>query len=160
MLELDRRAPSDAPAATTLTLPWERRGVTRQRVKLDDGREAGVFLPRGEILRGGDKLASAAGDVVAIVAAPQPVMVVRSSDPRELARAAYHLGNRHVAVEVGDGWLKLEPDHVLRAMLEGLGAVVESATLPFEPEAGAYAHGHAHGPSDTLASRMAGHAHG
>ena len=85
MLELDRRALRDAEAATTLTLPWERRGVTRQRVRLDDGREAGVFLARGEILRGGDKLASAAGDVVAIVAAPQPVMVVRASDTLALA---------------------------------------------------------------------------
>ena len=156
MIELDRRAPHDATATATLTLPWERRGVTRQRVRLDDGREAGIFLDRGEILRGGDRLTSAVGEVVAIVAAPQPVMVVRTSDPLALARAAYHLGNRHVAIEVGEGWLKLERDHVLRDMLDGLGVAVESATLPFEPEAGAYAHGHApaHGPSDTLATRM------
>jgi len=159
MLELDRRAPRDAQASAALTLPWERRGVTRQRVRLDDGREAGVFLPRGEILRGGDRLATASGEVVAIVAAVEPVMVVRASDPRTLARAAYHLGNRHVAVEVGEGWLKLERDHVLSEMLEGLGVHVEDAMLPFEPEAGAYAHGPAHGPSDTLASRMAGHSH-
>ena len=159
MLELDRRALRDATAHATLTLPWERRGVTRQRVRLDDGREAGVFLPRGEILRGGDRLASAAGETVAVVAASQPVMVVRSRDPSMLARAAYHLGNRHVAVEVGEGWLKLEPDHVLREMLEGLGLSVEDATLPFEPEAGAYSQGHAHGPTDTLASRMTGHSH-
>ena len=159
MLELDRRAAREAQAVATLTLPWDRRGVTRQRVTLDDGREAGLFLARGEILRGGDRVATAAGDVVAIVAAPEPVMVVRGSDPRTLARAAYHLGNRHVAVEVGEGWLKLERDHVLRDMLEGLGVSVENATLPFEPEAGAYAQGHAHGPSDTLASRLRGHSH-
>jgi len=159
MLELDRRVSRDAAAHVTLTLPWERRGVTRQRVRLDDGREAGVFLSRGEILRGGDRLATAAGDVVAVVAAPQPVMVVRAPDPRALASAAYHLGNRHVAVEVGEGWLKLERDHVLREMLEGLGVSVEDATLPFEPEAGAYSQGHAHGPSDTLAARMTGHSH-
>jgi urease accessory protein len=159
MLELDRRAPREAEAATTLTLPWERRGVTRQRVRLDDGREAGVFLPRGEILRGNDRLATAAGEVVTVVAAVEPVMVVRAADPRTLARAAYHLGNRHVAVEIGEGWLKLERDHVLREMLEGLGVSVENATLPFEPEAGAYSHGPAHGPSDTLASRMTGHSH-
>jgi len=159
MLELDRRAPRDANASATLTLPWERRGVTRQRVRLDDGREAGVFLPRGEILRGGDRLATASGEVVAIEAAIEPVMVVRASDPQALARAAYHLGNRHVAGEVGEGWLKLERDHVLGEMLEGLGLRVENAMLPFEPEAGAYAHGAASGPSDTLASRMAGHSH-
>jgi urease accessory protein len=159
MLELDRRASRDAKAAATLTLPWERRGVTRQRVQLDDGREAGVFLPRGEILRGGDRLSTASGEVVAIVAAIEPVMVVRAAEPRTLARAAYHLGNRHVAVEVGEGWLKLERDHVLGEMLQGLGVRVEDAMLPFEPEAGAYAHGAAQGPSDTLASRMAGHSH-
>jgi urease accessory protein len=159
MLELDRRASRDATAHATLTLQWERRGVTRQRVRLDDGREAGVFLTRGEILRGGDRLASASGEIVAVVAAPQPVMVVRAPDPRALARAAYHLGNRHVAVEVGEGWLKLERDHVLREMLEGVGVSVEDATLPFEPEAGAYSHGPAHRPSDTLASRMSGQSH-
>ena len=162
MIELVERAPRDAPPSATLTLPWERRGVTRQRVRLDDGREAGVFLARGEILRGGDHLASASGEVVAIVAAPQPVMVVRAPTPAALARAAYHLGNRHVAVEVGDGWLKLEADHVLREMLAGLGVSVESATLPFEPEAGAYSHGHGHGrigePAGPLASRIAGSA--
>ena len=144
MLELTARAPRDAATTATLTLPWERRGVTRQRVRLDDGRDAGVFLARGEILRGGDRLAAASGEVVAIVAALQPVLVVRAATATLLARAAYHLGNRHVAVEVGDGWLKLEHDHVLRAMLEGLGVEVESATLPFEPEGGAYAHAHGH----------------
>ena len=159
MLELDRRAPREAQATTTLTLPWERRGVTRQRVRLDDGRDAGLFLARGEILRGGDKVASSSGEVVAVVAAPEPVMVVRAGDPVALARAAYHLGNRHVAVEVGEGWLKLERDHVLRDMLEGLGVSVEDALLPFEPEAGAYAQGHAHGPSETLATRMTRHSH-
>ena len=163
MLELDRRVSRDATAGVTLTLPWERRGVTRQRVRLDDGREAGVFLPRGEILRGGDRLATASGDVVVVVAAPQPVMVVRAADPRALARAAYHLGNRHVAVEVGEGWLKLERDHVLRAMIEGLGADVEEAVLPFEPEAGAYSgHGHSHAPG-SIADRITGpstHRHG
>ena len=159
MLELDRRVSRDATAHATLTLPWERRGVTRQRVRLDDGREAGLFLSRGEILRGGDRLSTGSGEIVAVVAASQPVMLVHASDPRALASAAYHLGNRHVAVEVGEGWLKLERDHVLREMLEGLGASVEDATLPFEPEAGAYSHAHAHGPSDTLASRIKGHSH-
>ena len=157
MLELDRRAPRDAKPATTLTLPWERRGVTRQRVRLDDGREAGLFLARGEILRGGDRVVSTSGVVVAVVAAPEPVMIVRADDPLALARAAYHLGNRHVAVEVGEGWLKLERDHVLRDMLAGLGVSVDDATLPFEPEAGAYSHGHTHGVATPgpLAARIA-----
>jgi urease accessory protein len=163
MLELDRRAAREAVASATLTLPWDRRGVTRQRVRLDDGREAGLFLPRGEILRGGDRVATADGLVVAIVAAREPVLRVTASTPRDLARAAYHLGNRHIAVEVVAGGvaLQLEPDHVLRAMLEGLGVVVEEVIAPFEPEAGAYGGhgGHGHGPSHrrpgaTVADRL------
>lgn len=157
MLELDRRAPRDAAACATLTLPWERRSVTRQRVRLDDGRDAGLFLPRGEVLRGGDRVASPSGEVVAIVAAPEEVMVASAADPRVLARAAYHLGNRHVAVEVGEGTLKLARDHVLREMLLGLGVDVADAMRPFEPESGAYGHGHAHAPGDLgpLAARIA-----
>jgi len=163
MLELDRRAARDAIATATLTLPWDRRGVTRQRVRLDDGRDAGLFLPRGEILRGGDRVASVDGVVVAIVAAREPVLRVTAATPRDLARAAYHLGNRHIAVEVvaGGTALQLERDHVLRAMLEGLGVVVEEVEAPFEPEAGAYGGhgGHSHGsshrhPAATLADRM------
>jgi len=144
MIELAQRAPRDAVATASLTLPWERRSVTRQKVRLDDGRDAGLFLPRGEILRGGDRLASTSGEIVAIVAAPEAVLVVRAPDPQALARAAYHLGNRHVAVEVGEGMLMLERDHVLEDMLLGLGVSVEEAMLPFEPEPGAYAHGNAH----------------
>jgi len=160
MLEFDRRAARDAIASATLTLPWDRRGVTRQRVRLDDGREAGLFLPRGEVLRGGDRVATADGVVVAIVAAREPVMRVTAPTPRDLARAAYHLGNRHIAVEVvaGGAALQLERDHVLRAMLEGLGVTVDEIEAPFEPEAGAYG-GHGHGsshrhPAATLADRL------
>ena len=82
-------------------------------------------------------------------------MLVRTSHPRELARVAYHLGNRHVAVEVLEGMLKIAPDHVLRAMVEGLGAQVELATQPFEPEAGAYG-GHVHGPAASRFPRRPG----
>ena len=166
MIELERRAAPGAPAATTLTLPWERRGVTRQRVRLDDGRDAGLFLPRGEILRGGDRIASADGVVVEVRAAAEPVMRVTAPTSAALARAAYHLGNRHIAVEVArDGtWLHLERDHVLREMLAGLGVDVADVVAPFEPEAGAYGHGgHGHdgrGPGATLADRMRAGAHG
>ena len=136
--------PPGSPATATLTLPYEARRKSRQKVVLDGGDEAGVILPWGETLRHGDLIASSTGLVVRIVAAPEPVMLVRCSHPRELARVAYHLGNRHVAVEVMEGTLKISPDHVLRAMVEGLGAQVELATQPFDPEAGAYG-GHGHG---------------
>lgn len=156
MLTFDRRGARGAPASATLTLDCEARRKCRVKVTLDSGEEAGVMLAWGESLRDGDILASPDGRLVRVVAAAEPVLVIRCSHPRELARVAYHLGNRHVAVEVGDGVLKIAPDHVLRAMVEGLGAQVELATLPFEPEAGAYG-AHFHGPaSSSLASRITG----
>ena len=107
------------------------------------------MLPRGTVLRGGDQLASAAGRTVTIAAAPEAVSTVRSEDGRSLARIAYHLGNRHVQVQVGDGWLRYLADHVLDAMVAGLGAKTQRESAPFEPEAGAYGcsghhHDHAH----------------
>jgi urease accessory protein len=131
------------PGASRLVLPFERRCVSRQAARLSDGREAQLFLPRGTVLRHGDILEADDGTRVVVEAAPEHVLVVRASD-RALARAAYHLGNRHVAVEVGDGVLKLAHDHVLEAMLRGLGVAVEPAHAPFEPESGAYAHGRSH----------------
>lgn len=117
------------------------------RVKLDDGREAALMLPRGEVLRGGDRLRSRCGAIVTVRAAPESLSQVSASEAGALARAAYHLGNRHVAVEVGQGWLRYRHDHVLDDMLRGLGLSVGAVTAAFEPEAGAYAgsHGHADG---------------
>lgn len=155
MLTLDRRMPPGTPATATVTLTYEARRKSRQRVTLDGGQEAGVILSWGESLRHGDLIASGSGVVVRVVAAPEPVMLVRCSHPRELARVAYHLGNRHVAVEVTERVLKIAPDHVLRAMVEGLGAQVELATQPFEPEAGAYG-GHVHGPTAARFPRKPG----
>jgi len=155
LLELTARAAEGARAHATLTLPFERRQRTRLRVTLDDGTEAALLLPRGEVLRGGDTLCSPCGRVVAVRAAHEPVSHVVCADPRGLARAAYHLGNRHVPVQVGEGWLRYLHDHVLDAMIEGLGLTVEAIDAPFEPEAGAYAgHHHDH------AGEGAGHAHG
>ena len=94
-----------------------------------------------------------------MVAAPEALLEVRCTDCHALTRAAYHLGNRHVAVEVGEGWLRIQADHVLEGMLRGLGAEVVALSAPFEPEAGAYAHGHQH-PGDGSGARihlMAGH---
>lgn len=132
---------ADAPR---LVLTFERRSVSRQAASLSNGEQAQLFLPRGTVLRHGDVLAADDGTRVVVEAAEEHVLIVRAHDPRALARAAYHLGNRHVAVEVGEGSLKIEDDHVLADMLLGLGVEVESAHAPFEPESGAYAHGHSH----------------
>ncbi len=149
ILELDRRLDRGRPVAT-LTLPLERRIRSRQRVELDDGREAGLFLSRGEVLRDGDLLGDAGGLVVQVRAADEPVSEACCEDPLLLARACYHLGNRHVALQIDPGRLRYQHDHVLDDMVRGLGLNPVCIEAPFEPEPGAYggsasAHPHAHG---------------
>lgn len=144
MLLIEHRAADGATATEQLQLPFEQRCKSRLRTQLSSGEEVGLFLERGSILRGGDTLQGQDGRIVAVVAAPEQLLEARFATPEALARGAYHLGNRHVAVEVGDGWLRLATDHVLRDLLLGLGAQVCEMTAAFEPEAGAYAHGHQH----------------
>jgi urease accessory protein len=131
-----------------LVLRFDQRQKARQRARLMSGREVGIQLPRGTVLRGGDCLQGTSGEIVRVVAAPEPVSIVTSNDPLLIARAAYHLGNRHVQLEVQRGLLRYLRDHVLDEMLESMGLRVTYAQEPFEPEAGAYAqhaHGHLHG---------------
>ncbi len=131
-----------------LTLPIEQRMRSRLRVKLDDGREAGLFLPRGNLLRSGDQLGNESVIVIEIIAAAEKVTTVYCTEPAVLARAAYHLGNRHIALQVEDGWLRFQYDHVLNGMLQQMGLVPVVEQAPFEPEAGAYqqiADTHTHG---------------
>ncbi len=147
MIELTRIVNDKHPADGQLTLPIEQRVRSRLRARLDDGREVGLFLPRGTLLRGGDQLASDDGLVIDVSAAAETVSTLHSDNPALLARAAYHLGNRHIPLQVEQGWLRYQHDHVLDNMLRqmGLEPVVEQA--PFEPEAGAYqqaAEGHHH----------------
>lgn len=118
---------------------------------LDDGREAGVLLPRGIALRDGDSLASEDGHLVRVVAAAETLSRVDCADPLALARAAYHLGNRHVPLCIEPGRLYYQHDHVLDDLVRGLGLAVRCEEHPFEPEPGAYqgqgpthGHGHAH----------------
>ena len=127
-----------------VALTWERRQKSRQRVRLESGEEAALLLPRGSTLKDGQRIASESGRIIEIVADSEAVSTVRSTDPTCLARAAYHLGNRHTPVQLGAGWLRYRRDHVLDAMIEGLGIglVPEPETAPFEPESGAYSHGH------------------
>lgn len=144
MLLIETLYTGDVAPTARLTLNFDARTKSRLRTQLADGEEVGLFLPRGTILRGGDRLQAADGRIVEVVSAPEDLIEARCADAFALARAAYHLGNRHVAVQVGAGWLRIQADHVLETMLTGLGADVASLTAPFEPEAGAYAHGHHH----------------
>ncbi|MEZ9885715.1 urease accessory protein UreE [Vibrio splendidus] len=121
-----------------LSLPIDSRIKSRLKVMLDDGRNAGLFLPRGHILRGGEQLSSECGLVVEVKAAPEIVSTVYCEDLLLLTRVAYHLGNRHVQLQVEAGWVRYQHDHVLDEMVEGLGAKVTTEKQPFEPEGGAY----------------------
>lgn len=154
MLLLESLYDGPQPATETLELDFGYRTKSRLRAKLQSGEEVGLFLPRGTILRGGQKLLGKDGRIVGIVAAPEDLLEVRCADSFEIARAAYHLGNRHVAVEIGDGWLRIQADHVLEGMLVGLGADVQPISAPFEPEAGAYAPGHQHPGEGSSAARI------
>ena len=143
-----RRSAYKVEVKGSLTLPFEMRQKSRFKAKLVSGEEVGVVLPRGEILRGGDLVTASDGRVIEVVSQPEKLLHIEreSEKPVDLAKIAYHLGNRHVPVEVGDGYLRIAEDHVLERMVEGLGAKVARVTAPFEPEAGAYGGvGHEHG---------------
>lgn len=148
MLLIHERLRGEGAHDDTLTLPWDRRQKARQRVVLDSGREAGVILPPGAPgLRAGERLRDDAGGVILVRATHELVTTAHTGDPLKLARACYHLGNRHVPVQVGPGWVRYLHDHVLDRMVVQLGLRIRGERLGFEPEAGAYAgHGHAHAP--------------
>ena len=156
--------------ASEVSLDWDVRQKSRFDATDSQGRTLGVFLPRGTLVRGGDVLVAEDGSLVRVLAAPQPVLVVRAcaehGTPFDLLRAAYHLGNRHVALELKPDHLKLEPDHVLADMLRGQHLIVNEASEAFEPEGGAYGnaghghHGHDHGHDhDHDHDHDHGHAH-
>jgi urease accessory protein len=144
MMIVEKRIERQAHADTELELTFEHRRKTRQRARLASGEDVGLFLERGTILRGGDCLEAADGRIVRIVAAAEALMEVTTEDATLLARAAYHLGNRHCPIDIGDRRLRFAADHVLADMLTGLGLEARPVTAPFEPEAGAYAAGHHH----------------
>ena len=154
--------------ATTVSLDWDVRQKSRFDATDSQGRGLGVFLARGAVVRGGDVLVAEDGSLIAVQAAPQPVLVVTPCAEHgsgfDLVRAAYHLGNRHVPLELKPDHLKLEPDHVLADLLRQMHLTVAEAQAPFEPESGAHAattpaaghdHGHSHGHSHDH-----GHDHG
>ncbi len=129
-----------------LVLPYELREKCRLRATMDSGEEVAVFTVRGTVLRDGDLLTGEDRRVVRIIAAKEPTYLIRCADAHTLLRCAFHLGNRHTQAHVGDGFLRIRRDPVLKEMLEGLHATVLEEDAAFEPEAGAYGggHGHAH----------------
>lgn len=153
-LTISTRAYGEGRAAARLVLPFELRQRSRLLAVMDSGEEVGLLMPRGTVLRGGDRLQSSDGRLVEVVAAPEQLSIVRSSDIRQLARAAYHLGNRHVAVQITADSIRYLKDHVLDDMLTGQGLKVTTDMLPFEPEAGAYSSSHSHAEAHAH-----GHAH-
>lgn len=155
--------------ASEVALDWDVRQKSRFEATDSRGRPLGVFLPRGQVVRGGDVLVGEDGSLIRVVAAAQPVMRITPcpthGSPFDLVRAVYHLGNRHVAIELQPDHLKIEPDPVLAQMLTQMHLRVEHCDAAFEPEAGAYhsgGHGHGHGHSHEHGHAHApshGHAH-
>ena len=151
MLRVTERLHESTEMDAALPLPFELRQKSRFRARLSAGEELGIFLPRGTVLRGGDYLRAENGLVILVQAAPEPVSTAFASDPRSLATVSYHLGNRHVALEIGDTWVRYLRDHVLDDMVKAMGLRVCHEMAPFEPEGGAYEghhHGHHHDHQD------------
>ncbi|BCL35067.1 urease accessory protein UreE [Nostoc sp. MS1] len=147
MLTLTQLKPANPDLAVTLTLALtaEERTRSRHRFEVEDGKVVFLRLPRGTVLRDGDILQDETNEnLIRVVAKPEPVLTVIASTPLLLMRAAYHLGNRHVPVEITSNYLRLLPDPVLRTMLEHMGLEITAEVLPFQPELGAYGHHHAH----------------
>jgi urease accessory protein len=143
MLKLTETTTTNEQPDDTLTLPYDARQKSRQPAVTQGGRHVGVFLPRGQTLRHGAILTNSQGFKVRVDAEPEELSVVKCEDQLLLARACYHLGNRHIALQILPNELRYLADHVLDQMLVGLGLTVEHEILPFEPESGAY-HGHGH----------------
>jgi urease accessory protein len=144
MLFVRQRIARQSEFDTELVLPFELRQKSRLRAIASSGEEIGLLLERGTILRDGDCLRADDDRIVCVRAAPEALTEVRCENAEQLARAAYHLGNRHTPVQIGPGWLRFAADHVLSEMLTGLGLTPRALTVPFDPEAGAYAAGHQH----------------
>lgn len=161
MLRVERRVQEGTPT-DVLSLPYDERKKSRLRARAQSGREVAIVLERGSSLRDGDLLAAESGEVLLVRAATESVSDVTGADSVLLARAAYHLGNRHVPLQIAQGALRYQHDHVLDEMVRALGLLVTPRMAAFEPEGGAYAggHSHAHGSSEHEHSNRHEHSHG
>jgi urease accessory protein UreE len=152
MLTLHTKRDSASQVDGELMLAYDQRERCRLRAHLTSGEEVALFTVRGSVLRDGDLLSGEDGRVIRVVAAPEAVYTIYCASAHMLARCAYHLGNRHAQVQIGDSFLRIRADPVFKDMIEGLGGRVEQETAAFEPEAGAYAGaGHGHGDGHLLA---------
>ncbi|MEG4807231.1 urease accessory protein UreE [Microcoleus sp. F8-D3] len=145
MLTFTKHLPANPDAVVSFTLPMtaDDRTRSRHRFEAETGEALHLSLPRGTVLRDRDLLQSEDGSCLVLVSAkPEPVLTARASNSLLLMRAAYHLGNRHVALEIADNYLRLSPDSVLQGMLEKMGLEVTEEIVPFQPETGAYGHSH------------------
>lgn len=138
MLKVTERLPEPVAAQACLTLPFEKRKKFRLRTTLDTGQEVGLELARKGVLRDGDCLRADDGLVIQIRAGEEEVSTVSCADPILLAKACYHLGNRHIPLQIHTKWLRYQQDHVLDSMVQQLGLTVHHEIAPFEPESGAY----------------------
>jgi len=148
VLKVTEKVQPTVKAQATLTLPFELRQKSRLRAVLDNGQEVGLMLARGDILRGGDCLQAENGLLIRLEAANEAVSSVTSTDTLLLQKACYHLGNRHIPLQITDNGLRYLQDHVLDQMVESLGLSITHELAPFEPESGAYQqHAHTHADS-------------
>ena len=138
MLKITEKLAAPLTPSASLTLPFEKRQKSRLRVSLDNNQEVALMLERGSVLRHGELLRADNGLVVEVRAANEEVAVISTEDSFILARACYHLGNRHVPLQIGEGWLRFQRDHVLEEMVQSLGLAMKHELSPFEPEGGAY----------------------
>lgn len=144
MLTLNTKVAHADAVFAQLVLPYELRENSRLRTALASGEEVAIFTARGTVLRNNDLLKGDDGRVVQIIAAQEPTYRITCRTPHDLLRCAFHLGNRHTQTQVGEGFLRIYQDSVLKEMLEGLGAAVVEESAQFEPEAGAYSESHHH----------------
>jgi urease accessory protein len=140
LIKITERLTTTEQAQATLTLPYELRQKSRLLTKLDSGEEVGLFLPRGQVLRGGDCLRADNGMIIKLNAALESVSTITTVNSILLSKACYHLGNRHMPLQITESWLRYLQDHVLDQMVESLGLSILHEMASFEPEVGAYQH--------------------
>lgn len=135
---------SGLTAHDTLTLDYDDRKRGRFKSVTDSGEEIGIFLDRGKVLQQGQALETECGKIIIIISKPEVLTIATCDDWLVFSKCCYHLGNRHVPIQVGDRWLRFKPDHVLEEMVHIHGMATEQEELPFDPESGAYKGGHHH----------------
>jgi len=148
-------APQTLPVDEELVLAWDDRKRGRLRTTTLSGKEVGLFLERGKVLQHGDLLRAETGEVLQVVSASESVTTASTDDPLAFARICYHLGNRHVPLQVGNGWIRFQRDYVLEDLVRLYGLTILHEKAPFEPENGAYGeHGHHHPDHSDALSRV------